>query len=302
MRTIEIKEIYKIVNEISFSQDELATLPTNSKLRLLPLIKSPAIDKFELAKINISINKKIEIIEELIDDLEKSGIKVTILKGASLVSNYTGYGISRNFGDIDLLVHKDVKHKLESILFTNFEKEKPGKRPFSDTYETTWNHKKFKNIQLDVHTTIYYEAIYKPKEFWFTNTEKHSHFNSNSIQVLQPELLISHLIIHSIKDERLYGYELIDICNILKKRKIDETKLDELVDVLGIYKISKHILEICRNIINKKNPQDYQLIRIPNNKLLKKIYFIHLATSYKLNTITLIALYIYRLLFRKRGK
>lgn len=170
--------------------------------------------------------------------LKASKIRYILFKGAALRNLYP-VPESRSMGDIDLLIDKENRNRVKTLLinagFICTEQNGP-----------VYNYRK-DNVLLEVHTQII-------SEFGgaFDNAFENAVFDGYK-GVLDNNYHLAYLIAHTAHHFKFYGAgirHVLDLAVMQKKREIDISKVLGILEGLNLDKFAKVILSVCAEWFN----------------------------------------------------
>lgn len=243
-------------------------------------------------------------LKKIKSDLERENCRIYLLKGMAFNNNIYSTDFPRGCSDIDILVHPTDLNKIKKILnhyATEFLQR--NKKPFSNSYETTWLTKGAPLVQIDLHW-----GLLPPNENQLQidelveNSIPHPFYKSDKIHCLSKYHNVVHLLLHMYKDANLLQQSLMDYKTLTKNlTKDDWQEINTICKANCIENIINFMTNAIKNLnIEHKKTISEKLIST-NNRLPLKTKKLFLKFKLKKNTGEFISyLYNYILSFFKR--
>ncbi len=210
---------------------------------------------------------KLDKIASLVKSLNKSNVKVMLLKGADLLENTYEDISQRSMEDMDILVKQGDLDKARKVLRENNYRLLYSNKSNSEVYTLETE----KNIFIDLHWRLVNKKspsqryIYSPDEtiIW----QRAAQFKIKHVPVygMCPEDLLVYLCFHSLKERFLQKKWLIDIKLLLNKQEnhIDWNQFIDIARNFGTDKLCGLILDYLKKFYSVKVPSCL-LIKLKN--------------------------------------
>lgn len=278
LTNFESKQLIELVLKYPHLRRFAALLPIKSTTELL-LTESQK-TKFSAIKMAIIATnlKQQAFIKSIAREFELNSLTVILLKSSALNGYLYKNQHCRGNSDIDLLIKRDEKEKVERILKKVADlHNKTDSQPFDGLYEQTWICKQDPTLFIDVHS-----ELTNPKLFSICNTEifqlsrQHPLYNTQALRIMVPEHNLIHAALHTFGDGYLPHHSLIDAASIMNSQEINIRELQKKCKAWGCQLITQLMIQELQDtkLIKKIHNQPTTLSsRINTGKyLLRKIY------------------------------
>lgn len=211
--------------------------------------------------------RHIENISEFLCEFNKQSIPVIVLKGLVIRDLYPRPEL-RTMCDADLIVHKEDLDKVKNLLLNlGYTQTVTSDKDLcfirGNTYvEVHWsiaNEKNFNNIKL------FEEEMWK-------NAMKVKVGNSEALSMCYEDLLV-HICMHMAAHIKYLGFGIRQLCDLVlivekKGNLINWDKFIEKINILGIYKFTVTIFNICNKLFDMDIPDILNKKEIINDKYI----------------------------------
>lgn len=211
--------------------------------------------------------RHIKNVSEFLSEFNKQSIPVIVLKGLVIRDLYPRPEL-RTMCDADLIIHKEDLEKVKNLLLNlgYIEKVTSDKDVCfirGNTYvEIHWsiaNEKSFNNVEL------FEEIIWK-------NAMKVKVGDSEVLSMCYEDLLV-HICMHMAAHIKYLGFGIRQLCDLVlfvekKGNIINWDKFIEKINMLGIYKFTVAIFNICNKLFDMEIPEILNKREIINDKYI----------------------------------
>ena len=211
--------------------------------------------------------RHIKNVSEFLCEFNKQNIPVIVLKGLVIRELYPKPEL-RTMCDADLIVHKEDLEKVKNLLLNlgYIEKVTSDKDVCfirGNTYvEVHWsiaNEKSFDNVELF-------------EEMMWKNAMKVNVGDSEVLSMFYEDLLV-HICMHMAAHIKYLGFGIRQLCDLVlivekKGNVINWDKIIEKINMLGIYKFTVAIFNICNKLFDMKIPDILNKRELINDKYI----------------------------------
>ena len=202
---------------------------------------------------------------QLIDELQREGIQIILLKGIVL-KNFYPVADLRTMGDIDVLVMESQLEKIDLLL---------SRRGYQKEYTLNEKHHVYEGpgFRIEVHWTLGNSK----RQQGLLAFEEHLWHHLQSIEInqrmywtLSDEDFLIHLILHAAGHMRSSGFGIRQLCDITlwieKHPSLDWDYIVASLTDMHLMAFSKYLFFICYQLLNLEVPSLLKLEKVePSN-------------------------------------